>query len=190
MHLQRLKLFKKLSIEPTNVHDNEQCCQTSLDETELDCLDNCFEMSSKLTESEKSTLYYICGYITHKEGFVQLEIVTPEVCAPDNIKPSEFTRLVSRGQLSHPSEDMYDLSQYLFAYYKSVPVKTCANRLIEASQEISDVAFFDFDTNVFRRFANCFSKGYAVQSSDKLKRERKDQKKTDACVKKGRLRFY
>ena len=92
-------------------------------------------MSSKLTESEKSTLHYICGYITHKEGLVPSENVTP-----DYIKASEFTRLDSRVQLSHPSEDLYDLSQYLFAYYKSVPVKTCANRLIEAFQEISDVA--------------------------------------------------
>ena len=43
LHLQRLKLFKKLSIEPTNVHEKEQCCETPLDETELDCLDNCFD---------------------------------------------------------------------------------------------------------------------------------------------------
>ena len=55
-------------------------------------MDNCFEMSSKLTESKKSTFYYIWEYITHKKG-----LVTSEDVALDNIKESETTRLVSSG---------------------------------------------------------------------------------------------
>ena len=121
----------------------------------------------------------MCGYIFHKEGLVPSENVTS-----DYIKSSEFTRL---GQLSHPSEDLYDLSQYLFAYYKSVPVKTCANRLITAFQEISDVAFFAFDKSVFRQFVNTFSKGFAVQSPDKKEREKGSEK--DRCMwKKGKVK--
>ena len=107
------------------------------------------------------------------------------------IKESEFTQLVSRGQLSHPSADLFDLSQYLFSYYKSAHVKSCANRLIVAFQEISEVfASYEYEKSVFRRFANCFSKGYAVQSTEGIKRQKKDQKNTDPVVKKGRLRFY
>ena len=132
-----------------------------------------------------TTLYYISGYVTHKEGLLPSESVLPE-CT----KESEFTNLVSRGQLSHPSADLYHLSQYLFSYYKNIPVKSCTNRLIVAFQEISEVsASYEYDKSVFRRFANCFSKGYAVQSTDEIKRQKEGQKKTDAIVKQRRLRF-
>ena len=175
-----------MSIEPSNVHEKEPCCLTALDDTELEYLDKCIELTSSLTESEKSTLYYISGYITHKEGLLPSETVQP-AC----VKKSEFTQLVSRGQLSHPSGDLFSLSEHLYAYYKNIPSKSCVNRLIVAFQEIGDVTSnFEYDKSVFRRFANCFSKGYAVQSTDKLKRQKKDQKNTDAIVKKGRLRFY
>lgn len=63
-----------------------------MDETKPDCLDNYFEMSSKLTESKQSTFYYIWEYITHKKG-----LVTSEDVALDNIKESETTRLISSG---------------------------------------------------------------------------------------------
>ena len=184
LHLQRLKLFKKLSIEPSGVHQ-EECCEKPLDDNELECLDTCFEDSSELSDLEKSTLYYICGYITHKEGFVSTEIVSST-----NAKASEFTQMVSRGKQSHPSEDLYDLSQYLFPYYKSVPEKSCANRLIKGFREICDVAFLDFETSVLRRFVNSFSKGFAVHSRDKIKREKRGNKGTASRVKEGRLRFY
>lgn len=92
LRLQHLKLFTKLSSDPANIRESESCCKTSLDETKPDCLDNYFEMSSKLTESKKSTFYYICEYITHKKG-----LVTSEDVALDNIKESETTRLVSSG---------------------------------------------------------------------------------------------
>ena len=59
LDLQRLKLFKKLSIEPSSVHQKEECCEKPLDDNELECLDTCFEDSSELSDLEKSTLYYI-----------------------------------------------------------------------------------------------------------------------------------
>ena len=51
------------------------------------------------------------------------------------------------------------------------------------------MAFFAFEKSVFRRFVNSFSKGFAVQCTDKIKRQKKD-KETSEKVKKGRLRFY
>ena len=39
-------------------------------------------------------------------------------------------------------------------------------------QEIGEVfASYEYDKSVFRRFANCFSKGYAIQSTDGIKRQ-------------------
>lgn len=56
LHLQ-LKLFNKLLIKPTNVHEKEPCFEKSFSKTELHCLDNCFELSNNLIESKKSALY-------------------------------------------------------------------------------------------------------------------------------------
>ena len=89
-------------------------------------------------------LYYISGCITHIEGLLSSENVLTE-----SIKESEFTQLVSRGKLSHPSAELFDLSQYLFSYYKSVPVKSCADRLIVAFQEIGEVfASYEYEKSV------------------------------------------
>lgn len=53
--------------------------------------------------------------------------------------------------------------------------------------EMDDVTYIDFDKNVFRQLANCFSKGYTVQLSSNFARQKKDhKKKTDICVEKGR----
>ena len=65
---------------------------------------------------------------------------------PECIGESE---LVSRGQLSHPPADLYNISQYLFAYYKSVAMKSFVNPLIVAFQEISEVsACCEYDKSV------------------------------------------
>lgn len=48
---------------------------------------------------------------------------------------------------------------------------TYANRLIETFQDINDVVYIDINKSIFRRFANSFSKRYAVESSDNLTRQ-------------------
>ena len=60
--------------------------------------DQCFELTGKLTETEKSLLYYIAGDVAKKE----------DLCTEDDDeskkKPhSEFTTLVSQGKLLHPN---------------------------------------------------------------------------------------
>lgn len=185
LHIQRLKLFKKLSIEPTGVHKKELCCEKPLGDDELECLDKCFEASSKLSHIERSTLYYICGYVSHKEGLDSTNNISLI-----NEKASEFTSMVSRGKLAHPSDELFDLSQYLFSYYKSVPDKCCAKRLVKAFQEICEVAFLDFELSVLQRFANSFSKGFALHSSDTIKIGKRASKDKHSSIKEGRLRYY
>ena len=113
LSLERIKLFNKLDIaREENRRGN--CCamdkSTSVDD--LFILDECFEDTSNLTCIEKSSLYYICGYITKKQ------LMQSSVESADAIPESEFTQLVSRGKLSHPPGDLYDLSQYFFAISK------------------------------------------------------------------------
>ena len=45
---------------------------------------------------------------------------------------SEFTQMVSRGKLDFPRENLFDLSLYLYGYYKIVIDKECINRLLTA----------------------------------------------------------
>ena len=40
LHLQRLKLFKKLAIEASDIHEKEACCVTALGDSELESLDS------------------------------------------------------------------------------------------------------------------------------------------------------
>ena len=46
LHLQRLKLSKKLAIEASDIHEKEACCVTALGDNELESLDNCAALSS------------------------------------------------------------------------------------------------------------------------------------------------
>ena len=100
--LQRLKLFDKLDMEYSNEHDRDDCCTRELDDKEIGLLDVTPSLTD-IDEGEKSTLYYICGYIAMKQG---IGLDAPEVDTP----VSEFTNNVSRGKLKHPSEDLFDLS--------------------------------------------------------------------------------
>ena len=66
LRLQRLKLFKRLNFEASNVHKKDTCCTEPFTEKELSCLDECFESVSNLTDVERGTVTYIAGYVTHK----------------------------------------------------------------------------------------------------------------------------
>ena len=57
----------------------------------------------------------------------------------DSISESEFSKSVSGEKLSHPSERLHDLSQYLLA-----------NRLTERFQVISNAAYISLDNSVFK----------------------------------------
>ena len=78
---------------------------------DIDILDRCFDDASQLYESERSTLYFISGYVAFKENIGLGET------NDDNIPDSEFTKLVSRNKLSHPPSELYDLS--LYVYFKA-----------------------------------------------------------------------
>lgn len=67
LQLQRIKLFSQLDIHATNEIISNDCCNYELNDSEedLNCLSKCFDEASDLSAIEKSTLYYICGYIAH-----------------------------------------------------------------------------------------------------------------------------
>ena len=64
---------------------SNKCCEQPLNEDELNCLE-AFERSSSLNEFEKSSLYFIFGYVAFKEN---MKCVDAPITVSDN--DSEFT---------------------------------------------------------------------------------------------------
>ena len=71
-----------------------------------------------LTVTEKSSLYYICGYIAFKEEIV-CEDDAEKVDLPNE---AEFTLNVPRGRLKLPPINLYEFSQFVFQIAKKTSV--------------------------------------------------------------------
>ena len=169
LNLQKLKLFHKLDVtrDPTTcVHAAAECCIAPLTESEVELLNTCFENLVDIMETERSSLYYICGYIAHKENGLSIDRKDVQ-----SNTASEFTKMVSQGKLAFPKEELFDLSFYLYAYYKSVENKRCTTRLLKAFEMIYDFTnyYMPSHNSVMRCFANCFGKAFSVSSSDHLR---------------------
>ena len=135
LKLQRLKLYSLLDISAEDDDIINDCCTYDLEDSEsdLDLIENCFEESSNLNVTEKSTLYYICGYVAYKEGIICAD-------ADDAAPPpeeSEFTQKLSRGKLKLPPIDLYDLAQYNYAFFKSRKAKCCTKLFLEGFKKNS-----------------------------------------------------
>ena len=177
LQLQRLKLFSKLDIHTEDNDIDNDCCRLDLQDSEedLDLIEKCFEEASNLNSNEKSTLYYICGYVAKKEGIVRSdeEYVSLSEC--------EFTVELSRGELSLPPLNLYDLSLYYYAFFKSRNVKCCTKIFLEAFNEIHKFTGYDFPNinRINRRLCNCFFKAFVKNVSDQINlQKQKDQRDT------------
>ena len=96
------------------------CCISNLGDKDedIDFVESCFEDSSNLSDSELSTLYFISNYVAYKENIgVGYEV--------QDHASDLFTNLVSRGRLSHPPQELFDLSQYLCCFLKLRKSKCC-----------------------------------------------------------------
>ena len=105
---------------------------------------------------ERSSLYYISGYVAKN---LNIGLTAPSVHLDPNT--SEFTENVSRGYLSHPSDELYNLAVSLYLYYRDVHDKTYNTRLFQAFHQIYECTLSDMEipAELLRRFVNCFPKG-------------------------------
>lgn len=167
LKIQRIKLFSRLEEDIFLEHKERDCCTQLISEGELILLDDCFDNTSDISIKEKSSLYYISGYISQKENLPTGD--TPTIDLPE----SEFTKYVSRGKLCHPPADLYDLSLYLYSYYSSISDRTCLNRVLSAFKYIYESSHCNFQNHasILRRFANTFSKGFVKKETEKIKIE-------------------
>ena len=91
---------------------------------------------------------------------------------------SEFTSLLSRGKLTHPTAELFDLTCVLFSYYKNSN-KECIQHILIAFQQIYECCFLEFNSEqrVLRRLINCFSKAFSSQQSDGIRAEKSHVKR-------------
>ena len=100
-----LGLFHKLQCESSSKHEGENCCLEELSEEDWGNVATCFQRTSSLSDNEKSTFYYISGYVAKKDNI----IVEDDLFSDSETPESEFLHLVSRGKLTQPREDLFDL---------------------------------------------------------------------------------
>ena len=171
--LQRLKLYSKLDVEINDDWVADDCCTVDLidSEPDLDLIEGCFADTETLTVTEKSALYYICGYVAFKEKIV-CEDEAEKVDLPDE---AEFTLNVSRGKLKLPPINLYDFSQYCYCFFKARKNKCCTKIYLEAFSMIHDYTDYSFENvdSIIRRFCNCFFKAFVKKETDMLKAKNK-----------------
>ena len=173
LKLQRIKLFSKIDTLESIWHTDNACCQTSLSDEEMELLNDCFNSASSINEIDRSSAYYIAGYVCHKENLLSTsdDFQPTQPTCPE----SEFLDQLSRGKLTHPPSSLYDLGLYLLTYYKHVQDKTCVNRILVAFKEIYVATHFDFPNpeSVLKRFVNTFAKAFAKNETEKIAKEKK-----------------
>ena len=91
----------------------------------------------------------------------------------------EFLELVSRGKLSHPPSDLFDLSMYYYSFFKSRKLKCCQKIFLEAYKEIyiSTDYYFDKIDAINRRFSNCFFKAFVKKECSAIKNDEQKKKR-------------
>ena len=157
--------------------DDNVCCKDGLvdSEEDLDLVERCFEEASSLSVNEKSTLFYMSGYVARQEGIT---------CSTENtsdLPESEFTEKLSRGKLSFHLNDLYDLSKYMYSIFKLRKNKCCTKIYLEAFQEIYQFTTCDYSNanSICLRFVNCFFKAFTKKENNKIKAA-KDKKANQA----------
>ena len=169
--LRKLKLFEELDIDRSEFfHVQNLCCSKEMSDDELSVIDSLFERSNSLSDNERSSLYYICGYICFKEGIVndsESDLLTDE---SGNRFICEFTDLVSRGKLTYPRHDVVYFAFVTYTFFTKDKSIDCGNLLCHRFLYIYESLCFCFPNclNVCRRLVNCFFKGQVNMSSDEL----------------------
>ena len=116
-----MKLYHKLNIlSENNVCSNRLCCNAELDEDDFNYMDDCVLSADDISNEEASSLYYICGYVCKKCDLGSKVI-------PENCPNSEFTELVSRGSLTYPNDNMFQIARFLCMHYSNYYQRTLKN---------------------------------------------------------------
>ena len=159
--LRQMKLYS-LFEDISNVNAcsaRNACCDSHLSSDEILLLDEMLLTENTLfdfSDEEKSTLFYICGFITMKHG---LECESQNI---QNLPPSaEFTLLVSRGKLKIPPAWLFNLSLYCYKWF-ILTAPTCTKHTVKLFTYLAESIFIDHNKIVFilQTLTNTFFKGF------------------------------
>lgn len=174
--LRRMQLYSRLHGSVPE-HTQSDCCLKTMSESEAAQFDGLQLKVCQLSEIEKASLYFICGYVCYKEKLPR------ETCASSSngmaSRSSEFTRLLSRGRLCQPPEWLLVFACFCYAYFGS-STNSCANRLVCVFQQVFE-SFIDVQVDadriigISKRLANSFLKGLVRRGSESARH------RTDAC---------
>ena len=169
LKLERIKLFSKIDVPLEDEAGIENvCCDLNLKQRDddIEALPNCYAEPSNLPALEKTSVYYVCGYVAHKE-----KLFTDSLVSHHDLPESKFTTMLSRGLLTHPPQILYDLALYFYSFFKLRSKKCCTKIFLQAFKEIylsSGVELENIDS-IIRRFVNCFFKGFTKRMCDNEK---------------------
>ena len=92
-----------------------ECCQSKLNEDDISYLDMSVSSVDVISKEGNDPLYYNSGYVQHK--------LSPSISISSTFatNPSEFTELVSRGQLCHPTEHLFQYVRYAYSLFILLP---------------------------------------------------------------------
>ena len=113
-------------------------------------------------------------YITFKENLPACE------SSSSPLPPaSDFTEMLTRGKLKHPPANLYDLSKYLYTFFKMWSPKCCNKIFLEGFRIIYEHSGCEYEQSesIIRRFVNCFFSALAKDQTDKIRQDKEEANK-------------
>lgn len=163
--LRRMQIYGELQCDQVD-HGESECCRAEVSHADVRKLDDIHIRVDHLSSEERASIYYICGYIAHKENFPRM----PEPGRDSLPEDSEFTALLSRGRLRYPPEWLVVYACFCYTYFLTSKSQ-CVNYIVRVFLLIFE-SFLDVPVGpimlvqVSRRLSNCFFKGFVRRESE------------------------
>ena len=172
----RLQLFSQIDSPPENLpeaHSAKSCCTDPLTEKELSSIDDAPFKVYSLSDTKRSSLFYVAGYIAKKEGHTS----NPNSADDFDFEDKEFFNNLNRGLLTIPSRDLFHFTLSSYVFFKT-EFFTCSNRLKKCLTIIHDHSFnFCNVSSICSRLANTFFSGYVTKVNDSVVNDKNERKR-------------
>lgn len=163
-HIDRTKFMLKYteddSVDYKHSHHACELCEKNLTQSEVQLLDDLPDEIESVSRDEKSSIYYIAGFIAGKH---QEFCATAEV----NTEYKEFVDTLNRGGLHYPSISLFKLLLLAYVFFTKTPERLCRNRFVKILQTFPAIFHMDItlDKGAAMRITNVFMKRYACNNT-------------------------
>lgn len=160
-----LRLFTDLESLKEIAHKISSCCSSDFTDDELSLLDSASDLSSHYADNnELSTLFYIAGFVSKKQG------IQGESISLDLSDHSEFCQFLDRGKLTYPPEYIFNFVQSCYFIFEENRI-SCSNRFVRLCEFFFDCSVSEYPetlniSSLCRQLANCFYAGHVKKLTD------------------------